>query len=263
MIMKEALTYDVAEFREGRFQDAQVTAIQEVPLTVYLNGQEIVTLLCMGKHPKHLAVGFLKSDGFITDPAQLKDTHVEEELNGFKVHVETRHDPFKLRPLARSITSGCGKGTDFERNVATIATTHVSARLTVSPQQILELMAQLHERSTLYRATRGCHNACLATPEKILIFREDIGRHNAIDMIGGQCFLDSIPTRDKLIVTTGRIASEILLKAIRLGVPILASSAAATRFSIDLARKTNMTLIGQVAQARMIVYNSGSRIVGL
>jgi FdhD protein len=96
-----------------------------------------------------------------------------------------------------------------------------------------------------------------------MIFREDIGRHNAIDMIGGQCFLDNISTRDKLIVTTGRIASEILLKAIRLGVPILASGAAATRFSIDLARKTNMTLIGKVEQARLIVYNSGGRIAGL
>jgi len=262
-MMKEALTYDVAEFTEGRFQDAQVTAIQEVPLTIYLNGQEIVTLLCMGKHPKHLAVGFLKSDGFITDPKQLKDLHVEETHNALKVHVETSHDPFELRPLVRSITSGCGKGTDFERNAETIASTHVSAGLTVSPQQILELMAQLHERSTLYQATRGCHNASLATPEKILIFREDIGRHNAIDMIGGQCFLDSIPTGDKLIVTTGRIASEILLKAIRLGVPILASGAAATRFSIDLARKTNMTLIGLVEQERIIVYNSGGRIAGL
>jgi len=262
-MMKEALTYDVAEFKEGRFQDAQVAAIQEVPLTVYLNGQEIVTLLCMGKHPKTLAVGFLKSDGFITDLGQLKDTHVEEVLNGFKVHVETRHDPFKLRPLVRSVTSGCGKGTDFERNVATIASIHVSARLTVSPQQVLELMAQLHARSTLYQATRGCHNACLATPEKIMIFREDIGRHNAMDMIGGQCFLENIPSGDKLIVTTGRIASEILIKAIRLGVPILASGAAATRFSIDLARKTNMTLIGKVEQGRIIVYNSGGRIAGL
>ena len=263
MMIKEALTYDVAEFKEGRFQDARVTAIQEVPLTIYLNGQEIVTLLCMGKHPKYLAVGFLKSDGFITDPKQLKHTHLDETLDGLKMHVETSHDPFKLRPLTRSITSGCGKGTDFERNAETIASTHVSARLTVSPQQILELTAQLHERSTLYQATRGCHNACLATPEKILIFREDIGRHNAIDMIGGQCFLDNISTRDKLIVTTGRIASEILLKAIRLGVPILSSGAAATRFSIDLARKTNMTLIGQVEQGRIIVYNSGGRIAGL
>lgn len=262
-MIKEALTYDVAEFKEGRFQDVRVTAIQEVPLTIYLNGQEIVTLLCMGKHPKYLAVGFLKSDGFITDLKQLKHTHLDETLDGLKMHVETSHDPFKLRPLARSITSGCGKGTDFERNVETISTTHVSARLTVSPQQILELTAQLHERSTLYQATRGCHNACLATPEKILIFREDIGRHNAIDMIGGQCFLDNISTRDKLIVTTGRIASEILLKAIRLGVPILSSGAAATRFSIDLARKTNMTLIGQVEQGRIIVYNSGGRIAGL
>jgi FdhD protein len=263
MMIKEAFTYDVAEFKEGRFQDARVTAIQEVPLTIYLNGQEIVTLLCLGKHPQYLAVGFLRSDGFITDPKQLKDTHVEEMADGLKIYVETRHDPFKHRLLARSITSGCGKGTDFERNVETIASTHVSARLTVSPQQILELTAQLHERSTLYQATRGCHNACLATPEKILIFREDIGRHNAIDMIGGQCLLDGIPTRDKLIVTTGRIASEILLKAIRLGVPILSSGAAATRFSIDLARKTNMTLIGQVQQGRIIVYNSGDRVAGL
>ena len=260
---KEALTYHVSEFSKGRFQDTQVTAIQEVPLTIYLNGQEIVTLLCMGKHPKTLAVGFLKSDGFMTDPSQLKDTSVEEGLNGFKVHVETRHDPFKLRPLTRSITSGCGKGTDFERNAATIAGIHVSATVTVSPQEVLQLMAQLHERSTLYRATRGCHNACLATPEEILIFREDIGRHNAMDMIGGKCFLEDIPTGDKLVVTTGRIASEILLKALRLGVPILASGAAATRFSVDLARKTNMTLIGQVEQGRLIVYHSGGRVIGL
>ncbi|MBE9580115.1 MAG: formate dehydrogenase accessory sulfurtransferase FdhD, partial [Proteobacteria bacterium] len=100
----------------------------------------------------------------------------------------------------------------------------------------------------------------LASPEKILIFHEDIGRHNAIDMICGQCLLDGIPTEDKLIVTTGRIASEILLKAIRLGVPVLASGSAATRFAIDLARKTNMTLVGQVEQGHMIVFNNGGRI---
>ncbi len=261
--MKDAVTYDVAEYTEGRFQEAQVTAIQEVPLTIYLNGYEVVTLLCTGKYPEYLAVGFLKSDGLVTDLMQLKDTKVQHLPDRLKVFVQTAHDPFSTQPLARSITSGCGKGTNFEKNVETIAAVKVSARLKVSPQQVLRLAGALQERSTLYLATRGCHNASLATPDKILIFREDIGRHNAIDMICGQCFLEGIATEDKLIVTTGRIASEILLKVIRLGVSILVSGSAATRFSVDLARKTNMTLIGLVERGRMVVYNSGGRISGI
>ncbi|MCK4469903.1 MAG: formate dehydrogenase accessory sulfurtransferase FdhD [Desulfobacterales bacterium] len=244
--MKDAFTYSVAKFTAGRFRQIQVTAIQEVPLTIYLNGHEVVTLLCTGNHPKSLAVGFLKSDGLITDLKQLRDIHIENKPERLIARVETSHDPLKLQSLERSITS-----------------TTVTAKLIVTPEQILRLVAELHERSTLYMATGGCHNASLATPEKILIFREDIGRHNAIDMICGQCFLDSIPTQDKLIVSTGRISSEILLKTIRLGVPILTTGSAATRFAIDIARKTNMTLIGQARQGRMIVYNHGGRIAGL
>ncbi len=244
--MKNVFTYSVAKFTAGCFRQIQVNAIQEVPLTIYLNGHEVVTLLCMGNHPKSLAAGFLKSDGLITDLKQLKDIRIENEPERLIARVETSHDPLKLQDLKRSITS-----------------TTVTAKLTVTPEQILGLVAELHERSTLYRATGGCHNASLATPEKILIFREDIGRHNAIDMICGQCFLDSIPTHDKLIVSTGRISSEILLKTIRLGVPILTAGSAATGFAIDLARKTNITLIGQARQERMIVYNHAGRIAGL
>jgi FdhD protein len=261
--MKDAFTYGVTEFKGGRFQETRVKAIQEVPLTVYLNGHEVVTLMCTGKSPKFLAVGFLKSDGLVTDLKQLKGVQVEEEPERLRVNVETSQDSFKPQYLERTITSGCGKGTNFERNVEIITSTTITAKLAVTPGQILRLADELDERSTLYRATGGCHNACLATSEKILIFREDIGRHNAIDMICGQCFLDDIPTEDKLIVTTGRIASEILLKAMRLGVPILVSMSAATRFSIDLARRTNMTLIGQVRQGRMVVYNQAGRIAGL
>ena len=261
--MKEAVTYEVAEFLGDRFQDARVTAIQEVPLTICLNGREVVTLLCTGKQPKFLAVGFLKSEGLVTDRKQLKSIQTEEGAERLDVYVETSHDPFKLQRLGRSITSGCGKGTGFIRNVETITATSISAAMTISPQQILQLAVDLQERSTLYRTTRGCHNASLATPEKIVIFREDIGRHNAVDMICGQCFLDNIATDDKLVVTTGRISSEILLKAIRLGVSVLASGSAATRLAIDLARKTNMTLIGCVDEGRMVVYNNGGRIAGL
>jgi FdhD protein len=261
--MKDAFTYDVAEFAESHFRETRVTVIQEVPLTIYLNGNEVVTLLCTGKQPEYLAVGFLKSEGLITDRKEVMDIQAREEPERLIVDVETSHDPFKLQRLERSITSGCGKGTNFTRNVETISSTTVAAKPSVTPEQILRLSAKLDQRSTLYRATGGCHNASLATPEKILIFREDIGRHNAIDMICGECFLEDIPTDDKLIVSTGRIASEILLKTIRLGVSILVSGGAATRFSIDLARKTNMTLIGRVRRGRMVVYNHAGRIAGL
>lgn len=261
--MKESVSYNVSEFTDGRFEDARLTAVQEVPLTIFLNGHEVITLLCTGKHPKYLALGFLKSDGLIADVKEVRQVRVSEETERIRVDVETSHDSFELPRLARSITSGCGKGTNFEQNMETITATSVTAKLTISPQQILELASELQRRSTLYRKTRGCHNASLCTPQEMLIFREDIGRHNAIDMICGQCFLDGIPTKDKLIVTTGRIASEILLKALRLGVPILVSGSAATRLSIDLSRKTNITLVGLVWEGRMVVYNSGGRIAGL
>jgi FdhD protein len=154
-----------------------VKAIQEVPLTIYLNGHEVVALLCMGNHPKSLAVGFLKSDRLFTDLNQLRDIHIENKPERLIARVETSHDPLKLQGLERSIAS-----------------TTVTAKLTVTPEQILGLVAELDERSILYRATGGCHNASLATPEKILIFREDIGRHNAIDIICGQCFFRSYPS---------------------------------------------------------------------
>ncbi|MDY6837367.1 MAG: formate dehydrogenase accessory sulfurtransferase FdhD [Thermodesulfobacteriota bacterium] len=261
--MKEAVTYHVSEFVDDGLKEAEVTAIQEVPLTVFLNNHEVVTLLCTGKHPKYLALGFLKSDGLITDLKQVQEVLVDEEKERIKVYVKTSHESFELPRLGRSITSGCGKGTNFEQNMETIAATKVTSKLTISPRQILALASELQKRSTLYQRTRGCHNASLCTAQEMLLFREDIGRHNAIDMICGQCFLDGISTDDKLIVTTGRIASEILLKTLRLGVPILVSGSAATRLSIDLARKTNITLVGLVCMGRMIIYNSGGRVRGL
>ena len=258
--MKDALTYDVTEYSEGSFQEGQVTAIQEVPLTIYLNGHEVVTLLCTGKHPEYLAVGFLKSDGLITDLMQLKDIHVEHFPERLKVFVQTSHDPLSVQPLERSITSGCGKGTNFEKNVETIAAVNVLARLAVSPQQILQLAASLHERSTLYRATRGCHNASLATPDRILIFREDIGRHNAIDKIFGQCLLENLPTDEHIIVTSGRISSEILLKVAKRTIPIIISKSAPTDLGVELADELGITIIGYVRGKRMNVYTHEWRV---
>jgi len=257
----DSFDYEIREYRAG-FSPTPVRAIREVPLTIMLNGREVVTLMCTAKYPDYLAIGFLKSDAFLTSPEQITDLTVREDEDRITVEVETCHDPWKGRTMERSITSGCGKGTNFGRNVATISKRSVTGNIRVTPEQILARAAELHERSALYNATRGCHNASLCTPDEMLIFREDIGRHNAIDMICGQCFLDDVAVDDKMIVSTGRVASEILLKTIRIGVPIMVSTAVATSFSVELARKTGITLVGNVSRDSFWVYNDKGRIVG-
>lgn len=261
--MQDSFSYNVFEFANGHFDETSITAIQEIPLTIYLNEQEVVTLLCTGKDPASLAVGFLKSDGLLADRKELKALQIENESDRIVAHVFTTHDPFASHRMRLSITSGCGKGTNFDQNMAEISHISITSDVKISPEELFSLMEALNKRSRLYRTTGGCHNAALSVPDHLMIFYEDLGRHNAIDMIQGKTFLEDIHTNDKLIVTTGRIASEILIKAIRIGVPILVSRSAATRLAIDLARKTNMTLIGYVRGQRMTVYNHAGRIKGL
>ncbi|MBU1230063.1 MAG: formate dehydrogenase accessory sulfurtransferase FdhD [Proteobacteria bacterium] len=260
--MPEAYPFEITEYGPAGPERKQIQAIREVPLTIYLNGREVVTLLCTGKHPRHLAVGFLKSDALISDPSQLLDVDIADEDGRITARVRVSHDPFAGgREIQRSITSGCGKGTNFDRNVATISRRRVTSELSVSPAQILALAGELKRRSTLYDSTRGCHNSSLCTPQEMLLFREDIGRHNAIDMIVGECFLEGLTTHDKMIVSTGRVASEILLKTVRIGVSVLASTAVATSFSVELARKIGLTLIGNIKADSFWVYNDPGRII--
>ncbi|ADU61193.1 MAG: formate dehydrogenase accessory sulfurtransferase FdhD [Pseudodesulfovibrio sp.] len=257
----DSQNYDVHEYRQG-FTRKPIASISEIPLTIMLNGREVVTLLCTAKYPEYLAVGFLKSDAFITSPDQITDLTVRRDDQRLVAEVETCHDPWENRIMERSITSGCGKGTNFGRNVQTVSKRRLGGDIRITPDQILALVRELHSRSTLYNETRGCHNSSLCTPDEMLLFREDIGRHNAIDMLCGQCFLDNVPVDDKLIVSTGRVASEILLKVVRIGVPILVSTAVATNFSVELARKTGITLVGNAKDDSFWVYNDNGRIIG-
>ncbi|MBU1612313.1 MAG: formate dehydrogenase accessory sulfurtransferase FdhD [Proteobacteria bacterium] len=255
----DAYNYDIVEYSTGGFAPTPIRSIREVPLTIRLNGHEVVTLLCTGKYPEYLAIGFLKSDAFLTSPDQITDFVIREEGGRIIAEVETCHDPWKGRLMERSITSGCGKGTNFGRNVSTISRRRIGGEITVKPQQILDLVEELHRRSTLYNSTRGCHNSSLCVPDEMLIFREDIGRHNAIDMICGECFLNNESVNDKMIVSTGRVASEILLKVARIGIPILVSTAVATSFSVELARQIGITLVGNVKNGKFWVYNDQQR----
>jgi len=237
-----------------------VSVVREVPLTIYLNGEELITLVTTGDANKELALGFLLSEGFLKDREDLKS--IREDSEAGTVEVEVTGDLSMVHELwqKRTVTSGCGKGATFYSVLDSLHANPVVSDLTVTPSQIYHLMKELNKQSDLYRDTRGVHNSALATTERILIFRDDIGRHNAVDKIRGAAFLDEVALSDKLLITTGRLSSEIVIKVAKMGVPILVSRSAPTSLALDLAQRVNLTLIGYVRGERLNVYMGSERV---
>lgn len=247
--------------RTGECVEKSQWVIQERPVTLYVNGREMVTLLCAGHHLEELAVGFLYADGFLQSYEDLAKIDVDVETG--KIDIVTRADtsiPEQLW-MKRTITSGCGKGTVFYYALDALLSRKIEGNIKFSPFQVLERMEEMHRMSEIYRHTHGVHNTLLATPEKILLFRDDIGRHNAVDMMVGHAFLNRIPLDDKMLITTGRLTSEILIKAAKVNIPVLISRNTATTLAIELAQSLNITLIGFVRAGKFTVYSGRERIM--
>jgi len=234
--------------------------VSEVPITIHVNGHEIATLLCLGNYLETLAVGFLASEGFIGKREDIISISIEADERA--VRVEARSDIELIRRLTnrRVITSGCGEGTSFYHVMDALSVRPVGDGLAVSFLTIQDLMKQLNSRSRLYRATRGVHNVALCSTGGIIVFHEDIGRHNAVDKIHGECILKGISASDKILLTTGRISSEILIKAGKMGVPVVVSRSAPTLLSISLAEEIGMTVIGFARAGRMRVFTGEHRV---
>ncbi|NLC38233.1 MAG: formate dehydrogenase accessory sulfurtransferase FdhD [Clostridia bacterium] len=235
--------------------------IAERPLTIYFNEEEIVTLLCTPQDQEELAVGFLVAEGFLADRAHLRRVQLDREKG--LAWVQSDHTSLLARRtfLKRYITTGCGKGTSFYHYADSSHCRPVTSSLLVKGKEILALMKEMQRMGELYRRTRGSHSAALATSEKILFLREDVGRHNAADKILGRCFLDGISLADKLLLTTGRLTSEIMIKAAKLGVPVLASRSAPSDLAVRLGEELGVTLVGSVRGGRLKVYTHKQRVV--
>lgn len=237
-----------------------VSVVREVPLTIFLNGRELITLVTTGDANKELALGFLLSEGFIQSRDDLKSLRDDPETG--TVEVEVARDLSMVEELweRRTVTSGCGKGATFYSVLDSLHARPVTSELKITPRQVYHLMAELNRMSGLYRATRGVHNSALADEEGILLFRDDIGRHNAVDKIRGAAFLEEISLEDKVLITTGRMSSEIIIKVAKMGIPLLVSRSAPTSLALDLAERVKMTLVGYVRGERMTVYTGTERI---
>lgn len=234
--------------------------IRERPVALYFNDKEFVTLLCAGSHLDELAVGFFYAEGLLHIPSDLTSIRMDKEAG--KVMISAKPYPALYEKLKekRTITSGCGKGTVFYNALDALLSKPVHSALTIRPLEITRLIHDLNTLSDEYRQTHGVHNCALASPGELLVFRDDIGRHNAVDMIVGHAFLKGLSLADKLLVTTGRLTSEIIIKAAKIGIPLILSRNTATALAIEIARSLNITLVGYVRAGRFTVYTGHERI---
>ncbi|NLI83198.1 MAG: formate dehydrogenase accessory sulfurtransferase FdhD [Deltaproteobacteria bacterium] len=246
--------------REGLICEKSEWVIREKPLTLYVNGKELVTLLCAGHHLDELAAGFLHAEGFLRGLNDMEGLDVDVEQGRVDVRVSADLSLIGRMWEKRTVTSGCGKGSLFYYSLDALLSKPVESDLSVSPAQVLDRVDELNRLSETYRRTHGVHNTVLATPEKVLLFRDDIGRHNAVDMIVGHCFLHAIPLSDKFLITTGRLTSELLIKLAKVGMPLVVSRNTATTLAITLAESLGITLVGYARGGRFVVYAGHERI---
>ena len=245
---------NIVRIREQQRSKEKDRLIREVPLTIFFNEREFVTLLCSPEKLDYLAVGFLRSEGLLESRDDLEEINVDEERGLAFVRTKTATNLVEKLYGKRTITSGCGKGTLFAHVLDSLQSKRVESPLQVKTGELLKLMAALQGASLLFKTTGGVHSAALAVPERILFFSEDIGRHNAVDKIVGECIIKNIPLDDKVLLSSGRISSEIVVKGAKLGLPVIVSRSAPTSLSVELAEKVGMTLVGFVRGRRLKLY---------
>ena len=233
---------------------------REFPLTIMLNGEQLVTVLCSPTELEALSIGFLYSEGMIKDKDEVTGLLLDSERGIVRIRTATDKNADGKLFMKRVLTTGCGRGMAFYSYTDLDRKKKVVSDLKVTPEAILDLSKRFHGSSELYRTTRGVHSAALCDTREILIFGEDIGRHNAVDKVIGRCLLDGISPSDRILFTSGRISSEILFKTAGSGIPVIVSKSAPTDMGVELAQELGITLVGYVRGGGMNVYAGRERI---
>ena len=234
--------------RGERVEEITGEVVREQPLTVYVNGTRFLTLLCTPVKLEALVIGYLWMEMVIGEVGEIEALEVSP-VDG-RVDVSLTH-PVDL-PTERILTSGCGGGITFRIDHRLFP--RLTSTLQVLPAQLSARMRDLFASAVMYKASRGIHGAALADAEGLLLTAEDVGRHNAVDKIKGEALLRGIPTVDRILLSTGRVSSEMLLKAARMGVPIIASRTSPTEMAVGLAEQLNVTVCGYVRPDGLNLY---------
>lgn len=255
--------------------------IGESRWSLFVNSVQVVTFMATSRNLHHLALGFLASEKLIDRLNEIASIRVQEspdrvywyipalgvnetrktapcEGDDGTIKVRLTHNEFRLPPH-RTLTSGCGGGVTFDD--LSKEQTPLDSKRTVRVAQIFAMMRELNQRATLYRECRGVHTSALTDGEQLFALAEDVGRHNTLDKIRGDCMMRGVSTGDRILISTGRISSDMITKAAKMRVPIVVSRTSPTHLAVELARAWNMTLIGYARGGEMQVYCGMERIV--
>lgn len=255
-----ALTKAVSAVDErGRVREVHVA--DELPLTLVVDGREIVTLMTMGAKPEALALGFLRNQRLIEDLEEILS--VEVDWQDGQANITTRHgrglSDQEAKLSGRTVTTGCGQGTVFAHTLDLLYATKLPT-VRVSQSTIRGLLREISGHNELYKKAGAVHGCGLCLGTEILMFVEDVGRHNAADTISGLMWLDQIEGSDKLFYTTGRLTSEIVMKTALMGIPVLLSRSGITHMGLELAQHLGMIMIARARGTSFLVYNGADQV---
>ncbi|MFN7002223.1 MAG: formate dehydrogenase accessory sulfurtransferase FdhD [Roseinatronobacter sp.] len=247
---------------EGRDQTGAVQTIrvvEERPLTIYLNAQEIVTAMTIGDYPDYLALGFLRNQGMLRADDEVTAVEYDEDLDVVVVRT-TRQTSYEEKVKKKTRTSGCAVGTVFGDMMEGLE------GLTLPPAEIrtswlYALAKEINTLPSLYLEAGAIHGTVLCQGDEVLVYMEDVGRHNAVDKISGYMFRHGVGGADKILYTTGRLTSEMVIKTAQMGIPVLASRSGFTAWGVEIARQVGLTLIGRMRGQRFICLSGEERLI--
>jgi FdhD protein len=250
---------DIALYKIGECLDKEDLIIKEFPLTIFINKYELLTLMVLKENLEELIIGFLAAEGLIKEKSEITALDFKQNKTIAMVEIESDFNPGRFKK--RTLTSGCGSGSTFLNLKDCAESQFIENKEKIEAEKIFDLMKKLQEDSSYFKLTGGTHISALADSENILFRMEDIGRHNTLDKIIGKALKEKVNLDNKIILTSGRISSEMIIKVLRQGIPFLVSRSAPTDQAVNTAVERGLTLIGFCRGRRMNIYSGADRII--
>ena len=236
------------------------SVIVERPLTLFLNGQEIVTMMTIGDYPEYLAVGYLLNQNMLAAGDEISGINFDTDIETVVVRTP-RQTNFEQKLQKKTQTSGCAQGTLFGDVMESFDTIRLSPEATIRTSWLYGLIKKINTTPSLYLQAGAIHGCVLCRKDRPLLYMEDVGRYNAVDKIAGYMFLEGMAGADKILYTTGRLTSEMVIKTVQMEIPVLLSRSGFTAWGVELARQAGLTLIGRARGRRFIALAGEARIV--
>jgi len=239
--------------------EVDISVVEERPLTIYLNSQEIVTAMTIGDYPDYLALGFLRNQGMLRDDDVVTGVDYDDEIETVVVRTQAQTN-YEEKLKKKTRTSGCAVGTVFGDMMEGLEGVTLPAT-ELRTSWLYALARQINTLPSLYLTAGAIHGTVLCQQDRVLVYMEDVGRHNAVDKVAGFMLRHSVPAADKILYTTGRLTSEMVIKTAMMGIPVLASRSGFTAWGVEIARQMGLTLIGRMRGQRFVCLSGEGRLI--